>query len=207
MTDTEPTELPHIDGRAARAQRTREAIVDACMTLMQEGDPRPSGPRIAALSGVSVRSVFQHFDELDHLYTATAAVALDRFSRLILPIEPEAPLDQRILVLVDQRTAVLEAIMPLRQASEVHAIASTPIRALVRDAFDLLHQQTADTFATELAGVAADDRSDLLDALDIVLGWAGWETMRNILRRSPEHGRAVLARSVKDLLAGSGITG
>ena len=59
-----------IDGRTARSQRTRSAIVAACIELVEEGDLRPTAPRVAERAGVSVRSVFQHFDDLEGLFAA-----------------------------------------------------------------------------------------------------------------------------------------
>ena len=36
-----------VDGRTARALRTHESIVDACISLVEDGDLRPTAPRIA----------------------------------------------------------------------------------------------------------------------------------------------------------------
>ena len=47
-----------VDGRTARAERTREAIVTAHLELVGEGDLRPTGERIAELAGVSLRALW-----------------------------------------------------------------------------------------------------------------------------------------------------
>jgi hypothetical protein len=44
--------VPPLDGRSARALRTREAIVDACIGLVEEGELRPTAPRVAERAGV-----------------------------------------------------------------------------------------------------------------------------------------------------------
>ena len=44
------------DGRTLRSLRTREAIVDATIALLEQGDLRPTAPRVADQAGVSVRS-------------------------------------------------------------------------------------------------------------------------------------------------------
>ena len=57
-----------LDGRAARALRTRNRVVDALLDLVDEGDLRPSAADVARRAGVSLRSVFQHFDDLETLF-------------------------------------------------------------------------------------------------------------------------------------------
>src|SRR3954464_1268479 len=104
-TDTHVEEP--IDGRTARAVRTKDAIVDATLALIDEGDLRPTGPRIAERAGVSVRSIFQHFDDLDALFSAVGLRVVDRIAGLIRPIDPADPLDQRSAAFLEQRTSVL----------------------------------------------------------------------------------------------------
>ena len=52
MTATPP---PRVDGRTARSERTRTAIVDAHLQLIREGDLRPTAEKIAKQAGVSLR--------------------------------------------------------------------------------------------------------------------------------------------------------
>src|SRR4051812_40199139 len=44
------------DGRNVRAERTRKAVVEALLELLDEGDVRPTAERIAVRAGVSERS-------------------------------------------------------------------------------------------------------------------------------------------------------
>ena len=67
---------PIVDGRALRAQRTRAAIVDAHIRLLDAGSLRPRAEQIAQAAGVSVRSVWGHFPDLESLAEATASERL-----------------------------------------------------------------------------------------------------------------------------------
>lgn len=58
-----------MDGRHARAERTRDAIVGALLDLLKEGDLKPSADRVAERAGVSRRVIFQHFKDLEDLLT------------------------------------------------------------------------------------------------------------------------------------------
>src|SRR4051794_41945586 len=55
------------DGRVARSARTKLAIVDALRSLHHDGDLRPTATRVADRAGVSLRTVWQHFDDLEAL--------------------------------------------------------------------------------------------------------------------------------------------
>src|SRR5205085_8213052 len=112
-----PTSRPRVDGRAARAQRTRTAVIDAILALIEEGDLRPTAPRIAERAGVSLRSVFQHFDDMDALVTEASDIALARVQPLMKPLPIDGPLDRRVAAWAAQRARIYEAISAVRRAS------------------------------------------------------------------------------------------
>ena len=66
-----PATAPPLDGRLNRALRSRRAICDACLDLVQEGVLQPSADQIADRAGVSRRSIFYHFSDLAALYDAS----------------------------------------------------------------------------------------------------------------------------------------
>jgi AcrR family transcriptional regulator len=188
--------LNAIDGRTARALRTREAIVDASIALVDEGDLRPTAPRIAERAAVSVRSVFQHFDDLEGLYAAVADRLVERLSHLRMTVDPSGALDERAEEIVRQRALLLEAITPIRRAAAVHAPFSHEVRSRLQAGHDFLRGEIERLFAPELAGRGEPDRTTMLDALDTVLSWASWDNLRTLNGRSEAEARAVLARMV-----------
>src|SRR4051812_13114522 len=117
------------DGRAARARRTRDAIVTALLELLEEGDLRPTGDLIAGRAGVSERSIFQHFPERDQLLAAVGERQRERVLAIVERIPPELPLDERIDRLVDQRARVWEYIAPVRRAALLNEPFSEVTRA------------------------------------------------------------------------------
>jgi AcrR family transcriptional regulator len=189
-----------IDGRTARALRTREAIVDACCALVDEGDLRPTAPRIADRARVSVRSVFQHFDDLEGLYAAVADAMMERLSHLIMTVDPGLPVAKRIRDVVHQRSVLLEAITPIRRAAAVHAPFSSEVQSRLQAGHDFLRSEIERLFAIELASVAPDVRIVLLDALDTVLSWPSWDNLRVLNGRTEAEACVVLERMVAALL-------
>src|SRR4051812_10755434 len=171
------TSLEAIDGRTARALRTREAIVDASIALVGEGDLRPTAPRIAERAKVSVRSVFQHFDDLEGLYAAVGDRLVERLSYVGLVVDPQLALEPRILEVVRLRAALLEAITPIRRAATIHAPFSHEVRSRLQAGHDFLRSEIETVFAPELDAMSEGDRSVTLDALDTTLSWTSWDNL------------------------------
>ncbi len=63
--------------------------MDATIGLLEDGDLRPTAPRVAERASVSVRSVFQHFDDLETLHAAVAERLVERVAVLVLPVAPD----------------------------------------------------------------------------------------------------------------------
>ena len=189
-----------IDGRAARAVRTREAIVDATVALVEEGDLRPTAPRIAERAGVSVRSVFQHFDDLPALHTAVVHRVVEHLAKLVVPIDPDQPLDERVATFVRNRSELLDAVTPFRRAAAVHGPFAPEIRAALARGTAYLRTEVTEAFAPELAAAPAADRDELADAVAAACSWPVWDALRADAGHGPDRARAVVARMLRSLL-------
>lgn len=189
-----------IDGRTARAVRTREAIVDACIALVDEGDVRPTALKVAERAGVSVRSVFQHFDDLEGLYAAIANRLVDRLTVVKVVIDATLPLDERITEMVRNRSRALEILTPIRRAAAVHAPFSPEVRARLDAGHMMLRSELERVFADELARRQEPARTQLLDALDTVLSWPSWENLRTLNGRTQQDAQAILEQMVAAML-------
>jgi len=188
------------DGRTLRSLRTREAIVDATIGLLELGDLRPTAPRVAEQAGVSVRSVFQHFDDLETLHAAVAERLVERVAVLVVPVDPALPLEERLDRFVRQRALLLESVTPIRRAAEVHGPFSSEITQRLRDGQAFLRSELVHTFGPELS-VAGAERDDLLDALDAVLSWSTWEGLREGRGRDQPTAARVMRRLAAAVLA------
>jgi AcrR family transcriptional regulator len=185
-----------VDGRTARAVRTRKSIVDACIALVEAGVLRPTAPQIAEGAGVSVRSVFQHFDDLETLFAMVAERVIDRLGQLLVPIDASLPCEERVAAFVAQRVQMLEAVTPIRRAAAIHAPFSAEITKRLQFGHDVLRAEIAAVFATELEAVDPSERELLLDVLDISLSWPTWESLRTFSGRTAGEAARVLTRMV-----------
>ena len=189
-----------IDGRTARAQRTSRAVVDALLSLIEDGDLRPTGPRIAERAGVSLRSVFQHFNDLESLFAALGAREIERLADLAAPLAIDQSLDERLAAFVGQRAKILEAITPVRRASLLQEPFSAELRQ-TRDAILRLGRaEVARVFSRELDALG-EEREVVLDALDAASTWSFWDVLRSQQGRQAEDAAAVLHLVLSSILA------
>ena len=67
-------QTPSTDGRVLRGAKTRTAIVEALFELFKQGIYAPTTKQIAEQAQTSVRSIFQHFEDMETLYADLVAV-------------------------------------------------------------------------------------------------------------------------------------
>lgn len=196
-----PKTVEKLDGRRQRSEQSREAIVDAMLDLLRDGNPRPGAQEIAARAGVSLRSVFRHFEDLDALYTVVTDRQKERSGHLFELGPVHGTLARRIALLVDQRATLFEEIAPMRRAALRLAPFHAPIRNRLADSNAVLRQHLPRVFAPELERLPAAARRDLLDALEMACGWKAWDALRSDQGLSPERARRIVTRMLSALVA------
>ena len=191
-----------VDGRLARSQRTREAVVDALLELLNEGDLQPTAQRIAQRANVSLRLVFHHFEDLETIYAEVQRRQIERTAPMLHPaISPTAPLNKRITEMVAQRTRILEFISPVRRHAVLRAPFAPTIANLLAGAREMARDQIAEVFERELIAMPAAERRDVLNALAVAMSWESWEFMRRQQGQSEADARRVMERTIRALLA------
>lgn len=189
-----------VDGRRARGARNRDAVVAAMLELLREGVDRPGAHEIAQRSGVSVRSVFRHFDDLESLYETAVEQVVASSAALYEPPAPKPTTEGRVRALVDQRARLFEEINPTRVAAEQLRRRSPTIAAHLARAHDFLRDQISSYLADDLAGGSPAERRRTVDALDVVLSWPSWHQLRVEQGASVARASAALRRTVEALL-------
>jgi AcrR family transcriptional regulator len=190
----------NVDGRTARAVRTRRAIVDALLALLTEGDRRPSAERIAERAGVSLRSLWTNFADLETLYAAAGQRQLQRQSELARRIDPRLPLEQRIAALCRQRAQVLELLAPVARAAQLREPFSAQLRANRARQYEIARDELAQLFEAEIATAGAG-AGELLNALTLASTWPAWSVLRDDLGLGPSAARQVMVRTLRSLLS------
>jgi AcrR family transcriptional regulator len=189
-----------VDGRTQRRVRNMDVVVNAVLGLLAEGRGWPSAADIAARAGLSERSVYRYYDDLDSLARAAVETQTSRNDHLFQPLDvPEgAGLDERIDRLVEHRTAMFELV-----GAVVHAArARSGLHSAIAEALELrrrqLRVQLAALFAPELAAAGSDD---LLAALEVVTGFEALQILRVDQGLSAARAKRTVRRMVAALLA------
>lgn len=190
-----PTD-PALDGRVARGERTRRQLAEALISLLEEGETRPTARATAARAGVSPRLVFHHFADMESILREAVAVQSERHWRRLGPVDAGLPLSERIDLLVSQRARLFDAVAPVRRAAMAREDASNVLADELRRSRRGLRRQLEATFAPELRR-AARRRERLVDALELATSFESWEQ----LRRTMGLGHAAAVRVTADLVA------
>jgi TetR/AcrR family transcriptional regulator, regulator of autoinduction and epiphytic fitness len=186
-----------VDGRRLRAERTRTAIVDGLLSLIEEGDLKPTAPRVAERANVSLRTVFQHFAEVEALFAAVSERQAERIGAMVEPIEPSLPLPERLDRFVRQRCGVLEFMSPVARAGLLQEPFSERVQAEGRRLREAGRAEIAYTFSPELDSLDADARALLLDCIHLAATWKSWDFLRRDQALSEEAAQRVV-RTVLD---------
>ena len=189
-----------LDGRAARSHRTRAAIVDALVALLEEGNVQPTIEEVAARASVAPRTVFQHYTDREALFTAVSEHRAAHIDALMGSIDAGAALDERIAEVVAQRARVFEWIAPVRRAALLMEPFSESVHAALDQSRRLKREEVQRVFAAELAGCAEPERATLAAALGAATSWSAWSALREQQGLDVEHASAALQRTLHGLL-------
>ncbi|MFN7148293.1 MAG: TetR/AcrR family transcriptional regulator [Microthrixaceae bacterium] len=184
------------DRRVLRGKRNRDAVVQAVIDLMEEGNLSPSADQIAERAGVARRSIYHHFADLEELHQAVAHQHLDHIVGLFGPITKDGTLQDRLATFIEQRVQVCEQTMPVYRASLLVAHRSEIVFDLLSLGHEYLRAEVAQTFAAEIG----DGDSWRLEAVDSAASFEGWVQLRIVRRLDVERATEVLRRSILALL-------
>jgi AcrR family transcriptional regulator len=190
------------DGRRARRDRNREAVVDALLTLYRSGNLDPSSAEIAEEAGLSPRSVFRYFDDIDDLCRAAIARQQERIlPATILAAEPGDPFADRVAALVAARLEVFALMGPVGVVARL----KSPFLTIVADELALARSffrgQIEHLFAVELAAMGPQRAASMLAAADLLLSFEAHELLRTDRCLDAAERTTVLTDSLTALLA------
>jgi AcrR family transcriptional regulator len=190
------------DGRVARGERTRAAIVAALLDLLSDGEPRPTAREIAERAGVSVRSIFQHFEDLETLRRDVVELQTRRLRPVVEDLPSGGDRAARIHALARHRRRLYEQIAPLRR-SMAGLERTAAIERGLGDLHRRLRTQVTEQFAEELDGLAAPGAAPVVAALDALTSFEAWEQLRNVQRLGPAAAETALRVALDRLVPAS----
>lgn len=175
QSDDDATDGVVEDGRHLRRLRNRESVLDALISLIEEGHVNPSVADVAARAGVSQRSFFRYFDDVADF----SREAIARMNATYLPyvaeleLDGSRPLAERIELTAAVIDSVYRKVVNSALASRVSAAKVPEVTEQIVGARRLVRSLLERSFATELDACDPADRPTLLALIDV---WGTFET-------------------------------
>jgi AcrR family transcriptional regulator len=176
-------------------------VVDALLDLYQEGVISPGAQDIADRSGVSRRSVFRYFDDMDDL----DRVAIERHEARIIHLFEidglgEGPLAERIERLCRQRIRLFDQIAPVRRIAVRRAPKSPLIAQELERSHTHLRAQLVSHFAPEFGALDASTKRETIAAATVLTSFEAFEAMHREQKLTLEETAATMRRGLAALL-------
>lgn len=189
-------ELPE-DGRRARRHRSRDLVVDALLDLLGDGVVRPTAQQVAEQSGVSLRSIFRIFDDVETLHTAAATRQLSRVRHLFVDVPAVGSLADRVDAMIEINARLYESVAPIRRAALRAAPESAPLQEQLRRVRGWLRAEIDRVFATE---VDSSQQTRVAPAVEVLMSFEAWDQMRTTQELTVAEASAVVRESALTLL-------
>ena len=184
------------DGRRQRSERSRKAMIDAALSLIQEGNFAPTAREISERAGVGIRSFFRQFEDMDSLFLAVdEEISESVVSSFLHRGDREGDLATRLGSLVltyteafETHRALLLATKSLRWSSEVLKDNYAHYQVLSRD--------NKEAWIPELKSLLPEDRQ----LLDACLSFEMWHRLREIQGLPITEARSVISSAFLKLI-------
>lgn len=185
MSESVKTDV--LDGRRARSERSKQAIIDGTLALMEEGNLIPTAQQISDKAGVGIRSFFRHFEDMETLFATMDEQNRDATEALYLGGDRDGTLDERILHAIErygegyekQRNMVLSTSAQLWRSETLRKNYARYQRGLRKDLDDWL---------PELKSLPRSER----EAVDAVASAEMWLRLREQQGLSKKHAIEVI---------------
>lgn len=198
MGDTGRSDIGRSDGRNRRAAETRRKIIAAAKAMIAETSTAPTVVAVAKRADVSVRSVFQHFGDVESLFVTV--VDSVRADLVIPPPTPSSgPLVGRIESSVNNLAEVFDKVVPLRVAAGQFVNHPALIERAQQSKREV-REAIAKAFAPEFGALDEQAREELLDAVGAALSPEAWAVLRRRDGLSFERAKAVWRLTLTALL-------
>lgn len=196
--DTSPT----VDGRRARRERSRAAVIDAMFGLVADGKVPPSVEQLAERSGVSVSSIFRMFDGLDDMRAQAFEQFEDRYSHLFqIEVDQEASRTERIDRLVRSRCELYVEAGALMKLARQRALEHEPIAERVAGQRAVLSEQVQQCLRPEISALTPVEAANLAAIVDATTSPEAFDLLGAAHARTRRQVEQAWRRSIASLVA------
>jgi AcrR family transcriptional regulator len=189
-----------VDGRRLRSQRTKQAIIEAYLSLLRENPQLPTSAQIAERSGCSVRSIFERFPDLLRLRIAATDHAFSVGSAQAVPRDVDANRQTRLRSQVEMRARTCEQWLPLWRALNANQGESIELKLRIKLIREAVRSRVELMYRPELSTLPDRQRMHMLIAIENITDFESWGRMRELHKLSVEEACAVWIKAIDRLL-------
>lgn len=183
------------DGRLARGVKSRLKIVEATLSLYEQGIMVPTAQQVADESGMGIRTVFRQFNDMEALFIKGNDLLNERFNNRER-VKPEGDLKQRIQLLCKNRYDVFKVNQPY--------IESTLIQLwrydVLRNNYEALNKELKKQLKKFIPEIKERSKPIQL-AAETAISYESWSHYKNINKLSESDTIKAFECSLHSLLA------
>jgi AcrR family transcriptional regulator len=190
-----------VDGRSLRRERNRQDIVDALLGLIENGETEISAALIASKAGLSERSIFRYFDDVNDLYRSVCDLAFSKeIEYALIDDAGVGSLDTKIENFVNQRVRIYTMNEKIAPAARSFAFKNPIIKNQLVVGRKLLRTQIIKHFAEELSVFDKQQQQVAVAIIDSLTTFEYYDMMRSDQKMSVQAIKSVLAESIRKAL-------
>ena len=190
-----------IDGRSLRRERNRQDIVDALFGLIENGETEISAALIASKAGLSERSIFRYFDDVNDLYRSVCDLAFSKEIEFTLIDDAGiGSLDTKIENFVNQRVRIYTMNEKIAPAARSFAFKNPVIKNQLVFGRKLLRAQITKHFAEELSVFDKSQQQVAVATIDALTTFESYDMMRSDQKMSVHTIKSILSEGIRKAL-------
>ena len=196
------TPVTAVDGRSLRRERNRQDIVDALIGLIENGETEISAALIASKAGLSERSIFRYFDDVNDLYRSVCDLAFSKeIEYALIDDVGIGSLDTKIENFVNQRVRIYTMNEKIAPAARSFAFKNPIIKNQLVVGRKLLRTQIMKHFAEELSVFDKQQQQVAVAIIDSLTTFEYYDMMRSDQKMSVQAIKSVLTESIRKALS------
>jgi AcrR family transcriptional regulator len=190
-----------VDGRSLRRERNRQDIVDALLGLIENGETEISAALIASKAGLSERSIFRYFDDVNDLYRSVCDLAFSKeIEYALIDDAGVGSLDTKIENFVNQRVRIYTMNEKIAPAARSFAFKNPIIKNQLVVGRKLLRTQIIKHFSEELSVFDKQQQQVAVAIIDSLTTFEYYDMMRSDQKMSVQAIKSILTESIRKAL-------
>ncbi len=192
-------QLQVVDGRTVRREKSRQRIVEAIVQIVTEGEVEPTAVNVAEIAGVTMRTVFRHFDDMESLLREVVLDLRVQTDALRVEFNPDEDWREQFEQLILRRTDLFERFMPrlvwASAARHKSPVINEDLQSYSKRLRQSLERMLPDQFVANV---------DAFSAVEAVLSWDFWIRLRRDQKLSVKGSIKVVQTAVTAILKDAG---